>query len=94
MAAVVVDAVWVAAREIDRDSAVPPSRQVAGWLADDIRGGVYRPGQRLPSITDLVQTYGIARDTALKAQRILIADGLAENSPGMGLFVVRKLPPA
>ena len=82
----VIDTVRMA-REIDRDSSVPPSRQVAGWLREDIESGVYAPGQRLPSITDLVQTYGIARDTALKAQRILIDDGLAENSPGMGLFV-------
>ena len=47
-------------------------------------------GQRLPSIATLVQTYGIARDTALKAQRVLIAEDLAENSPGMGLFVVSR----
>jgi DNA-binding GntR family transcriptional regulator len=76
-------------REIDRNSSVPASRQVAAWLREDIESGAYAPGQRLPSIADLVQTYGIARDTALKAQRVLIAEGLAENSPGMGLFVVR-----
>lgn len=74
-------------REIDRDSPVPVSRQVAAWLREDIENGVYQPRQRLPSITDLVQTYGIARDTALKVQRLLIADGVAENSTGMGLFV-------
>jgi hypothetical protein len=34
----------------------------------------------------------VTRDTALKAQRALITGGLAENSPGMGLFVVRDLP--
>jgi DNA-binding GntR family transcriptional regulator len=62
---------------------------VADWLREDIEAGVYAPGQRLPSITALVQEYGIARSTALKAQRLLIADGLAENSPGMGLFVKR-----
>jgi DNA-binding GntR family transcriptional regulator len=74
-------------REIDRDSSVPASRQVAGWLREDIESGRYAPGQRLPSIADLVQTYGVARDTAAKAQRILIDDGLAEISTGMGLYV-------
>jgi GntR family transcriptional regulator len=78
------------ARVIDYDSPVPASRQVAAWLREDIESGAYAPGQRLPSIAGLVQEYGIARDTALKAQRVLIAEGLAENSPGMGLFVVRK----
>jgi GntR family transcriptional regulator len=74
-------------RKINYDSPVPASRQVAAWLKADIENGVYTPGQRLPSIATLVQTFGIARDTALKAQRVLIAEGLAENSPGMGLFV-------
>jgi GntR family transcriptional regulator len=45
------------------------------------------PGRRLPSIADLVQTYGIARTTAAKALRVLIDDGLAEVSPGMGTYV-------
>jgi GntR family transcriptional regulator len=76
-------------REIDRDSAVPASRQVATWIAEDIESGVYAPGQRLPSIADLVQIYGIARSTAAKALRVLIADGVAEMSPGMGTFVRR-----
>lgn len=82
----------MAERKIDYDSQVPASRQVAAWLREDIRGGVYAPGQRLPSIATLVQTYGIARDTALKAQRVLIAEGLAVNSPGMGVFVADPLP--
>jgi GntR family transcriptional regulator len=80
-------------REINYDSAVPASRQVAAWLKEDIAAGVYAPGQKLPSIATLVQTYGIARHTALKAQRVLIAEGLAVNSPGMGLFVA-EAPPA
>jgi len=87
----VIDAVSMS-RTIDYDSAVPASRQVAGWLREDIEAGVYAPGQRLPSIATLVQEYGIARDTALKAQRVLITEGLAVNSPGMGLFVADPLP--
>lgn len=75
------------AREINRESPVPPSRQVAGWLRDDIEEGKYAPGQRLPSIADLVQTYGIARDTAGKALRFLVDEGLAEVSQGMGTYV-------
>jgi DNA-binding GntR family transcriptional regulator len=75
------------AREINRESPVPPSRQVAGWLREDIELGAYAPGQRLPSIADLVQTYGVARDTAAKALRILVSEGLAETSQGMGTYV-------
>ena len=72
---------------IDADSPVPPYRQVAAILRGQIERGEYAPGRQLPSIADLVQTYGIARTTAAKALRVLIADGLAEVSPGMGTYV-------
>jgi GntR family transcriptional regulator len=75
--------------EIDDESPVPPYRQVAAILRARIEDGTYRPGQRLPSIADLVQTYGIARTTAGKALRALVEDGLAEISPGMGTYVSR-----
>jgi DNA-binding FadR family transcriptional regulator len=34
-----------------------------------------------------VQTYSIARTTAAEALRVLIDDGMAEVSPGMGTYV-------
>jgi DNA-binding GntR family transcriptional regulator len=80
-------------REINRESSTPPSRQVARWLREDIDAGVYAPGQRLPSIADLVQIYGIARDTAAKALRILVDEGLAETTQGMGTYVAEDIAP-
>jgi GntR family transcriptional regulator len=77
---------------IDRDSPVPPHRQVAAILAAGIADGTYPPGSRLPSIADLVGTYGIARATAGKVLRGLVADGLAEISPGMGTYVLARQP--
>jgi DNA-binding GntR family transcriptional regulator len=80
------------AEEIDRDSPVAAYRQVAGFLRARIERGEYAPGQRLPSINDLVQTYGVARLTANKALRLLVTEGLAEISPGMGAYVRQPLP--
>ena len=74
-------------QKIDEDSPVPPYRQVAGFLRGQIERGELPPGRRLPSIADLVQTYGIARDTAGKALRFLVDEGLAEVSQGMGTYV-------
>lgn len=75
------------ADRIDAESPVPPYRQVAAFLRGRIERGDLAPGRRLPSIADLVQTYGIARTTAAKALRVLIDEGLAEVSPGMGTYV-------
>jgi GntR family transcriptional regulator len=77
------------AEKIDSESSVPPYRQVAAFLRGQIERGELAPGRRLPSIADLVQTYGIARTTAAKALRVLIDEGLAEVSPGMGTYVKR-----
>jgi DNA-binding GntR family transcriptional regulator len=71
---------------INYDSPVPAYRQVAALLRSGIESGQYPPESRLPSINDLVQTYGIARLTANKALRLLVAEGLAELSPGMGFY--------
>lgn len=78
------------AQKIDEDSPVPPYRQVAAVLRGQIERGELPPGRRLPSIAGLVQEYGIARTTAGKALRLLVDEGLAEVSPGMGTFVTAR----
>jgi GntR family transcriptional regulator len=78
----------VMVHEVDRRSPVAAYIQVAGFLREAIERGEYEPDQRLPSITDLVQAYGIARLTAAKALRLLAAEGLAGASPGMGYYVI------
>ena len=74
---------------IDREGPVPAYRQIAGLLRDRIESGEYEPGRRLPSIATLVQEYGVAKITAQKALRVLIDEGVAEVSPGLGVFVAK-----
>ena len=78
--------------ELDRASRTPPYRQVAAHITDAIRRGAYAPGDRLPSMIDLVQHYGIARYTAQKALHALADAGYAELEPGMGFYVPARLP--
>lgn len=56
-------------------------------LRAGIADGTYPPGRRLPSVTTLMQEYGIASVTARKALRVLVDEGIAEMTPGMGTFV-------
>lgn len=72
---------------IDYESPTAPYRQVAAILRERITSGEYPPGRRLPSINDLVGEFGVARTTAGKALRLLVTEGLAEISPGMGFYV-------
>jgi DNA-binding GntR family transcriptional regulator len=72
---------------VDHGSAVAPYRQIAVILRTRIEHGEYAPGQRLPGIHDLMGEYGVAALTARKALGVLVADGLAELSPGRGFYV-------
>lgn len=75
---------------IDRESPVPPSRQIAADLRRRIESGDIPPGRRIPSLTELEQQYDVARDTLRKAVRILRDEGLVETVRGMGVFVVER----
>lgn len=74
--------------QVDRDSRVPPSRQIADWLRAEIETGAYTPkGPALPSITTLTMQWGVARVTANKALKLLAAEGLIEVEEGMGYYL-------
>ena len=73
---------------IDYDSPVAPYRQVAAILHERIKAGEIT--NRLPSIATLTQEFGIARVTAAKALKLLVDEGVAEVSPGIGTFLVRR----
>jgi GntR family transcriptional regulator len=74
---------------IDRNGPVPPYRQVAAILREQVEAGTIVPGDRLPSVSELIRTYGISRTTAVKAVRLLTEAGLAEAVQGWGTYAKR-----
>jgi DNA-binding GntR family transcriptional regulator len=75
---------------VDYDSDTPPYQQIADELRGRIERGELQPGQRLPSITQLSQEYGVARVTSVKALKVLADEGLIVSRPGWGNFVRRE----
>jgi DNA-binding GntR family transcriptional regulator len=73
---------------IDREGPVPPYRQIAAQLRAQIADGSIPVGRRIPSLVELEQTYGVARDTLRKAVQVLKNEGLVETVSGMGVFVI------
>ncbi|MET8985775.1 winged helix-turn-helix domain-containing protein [Nonomuraea wenchangensis] len=65
----------------------PRWRQVHAIIAERIRKGDYKAGERIPSLIDLIEEFGIANATGQKVMRALRADGLIRTEPGMGSFV-------
>ncbi len=76
--------------EINPRGAEPPYRQIAAWLRARIEAGEFRPGEDpLPSEKDLVDMFGVARDTARRAVAVLRDEGLVETIPQRGTYVKR-----
>lgn len=64
-------------------------------LKEMIAAGELRPGEALPSETDLAQSFGVARPTIREAKKVLSLIGLLDVQVGRGSFVhhdaVRRL---
>src|SRR6266581_4055340 len=56
-------------------------------LADAIASGQYEPGQRLPSESELVKTFGASRPTVIRALRELQLSGIIDRRAGSGSYV-------
>ncbi|TYB63903.1 PLP-dependent aminotransferase family protein [Nonomuraea sp. PA05] len=66
----------------------PPSRRLAGALADLAQTGLISPGTRLPSERDLAQAVGVSRGTVAAAFNALCEEGLCERRHGSGTYVL------
>jgi len=75
---------------IDPDGPVPVYRQLANILRERIERGDIPPGRAIPSITQLQQTYGLARGSIIHAVRVLVDEGLVIVVRGRGVYVIER----
>lgn len=77
---------------IDRSEDAAPFRQIAAQLREAIRRADLSPGDQLPSESQLIEHFGVARMTVRQAISELRAEGLVVAEHGRGVFV-RSRPP-
>jgi DNA-binding GntR family transcriptional regulator len=75
---------------ITRGTPVPPYRQLAAIIRGQITSGELAPGQQLPSVVSLAESYEIAVPTVRKAITLLKAEGLVTGVAGYGTFVAER----
>jgi GntR family transcriptional regulator len=73
--------------DIDKTDERPPYRQIAAALREVITRGKLAPGDQLPSESELVERYGVARMTVRQALQALKSEGLIVSHHGRGVFV-------
>ena len=77
---------------IDRASPVPYWYQLAGILEHAIAQGQWRPGERLPSESELCERFGISRTTVRQALARLEQEGMVVRRKGFGTFAASAVP--
>lgn len=65
-------------------------QQILDAVRNRIRSGALRPGDRIPSDSELVREFGVSRPTVAKALRELQSCGLVQRRVGAGTFVLRS----
>jgi GntR family transcriptional regulator len=71
-------------------SNVPPYVQLVEQVRQALLNGTLQPGDRLPTVKDVVGSLAINPNTVLKAYRDLEREGLVEGRQGVGTFVLRR----
>ncbi|WP_158240361.1 winged helix-turn-helix domain-containing protein [Mycobacterium hubeiense] len=62
--------------------------QIERWLRDQIASGAFKPGDRLPSMTDIQSRFGAKSLSTVRAAQLRLArDGLVTAHHGRGVFV-------
>ena len=77
---------------IDRSSPVPFWFQLARVLEQAIASGLWRPGERLASESELCDHFGISRTTVRQALARLEQEGMVVRRKGFGTFATSAGP--
>jgi GntR family transcriptional regulator/MocR family aminotransferase len=76
-----------------RELGPPLYEQLSQWIAQAIRGGALRPGDRLPPVRQIAQDLGVSVSTVTAAFDLLTEDRLIRAEVGRGTFVAPLPPP-
>lgn len=74
-------------KEFNPDSHVPLYKQLEHFLIGQMRKGVYKNGEALPSINELDKNLHLGRVTIVQAMKVLTQDGFAISKRGKGFYV-------
>lgn len=74
---------------LDSKSSIPLYHQLKSFLEAQINSGVWKPGDRVPSESDLGAQFRVSRTTVRLALGDLVNQGLLSRAQGKGTFVAQ-----
>lgn len=79
--------------KIDRESGVPIYIQVKNYIIDDVKNGILKIGDKLPTERELSQRLKVSRNTISAAYNLLEQEGVLISYQGRGTFVAKEDKP-
>lgn len=73
--------------DLDRESTVPLTEQLASAVRSKIVSGDFPPGSRLPTLEELTGSLGVGQGTVRRALDLLAREGVIEKRRKLGTFV-------
>lgn len=67
--------------------------QVKGLITEDLRAGIWKPGEMIPSEPELALRHGVSQGTVRRAIEELASENLLVRQQGRGTFVATHLSP-
>lgn len=71
----------------------PLYRQVKSLITEDLRAGIWKPGEMIPSESELATRHGVSQGTVRRAIEELASENLLSRQQGRGTFVATHLSP-
>jgi len=79
--------------EIDFRSGVPITTQITQQVEEQVKNGLLRPGDQLPTVRQLAAELRVNFNTVARAYRLLDEAGLISTQQGRGTYLLEALPP-
>ena len=79
---------------LDQGSAVPYYVQLIQQVEQALAFGMLKPGDKLPTVKEVVAQVAVNSNTVHRAYRDLEHEGLVVSRPGLGTFVTAAVPTA
>ena len=70
--------------------AVPKYEALRNRIVSDIREGIYKTNDRIPSDTELMASFSVSKSTVTQALKSLEAAGYVTRKQGKGTFVLEQ----
>jgi GntR family transcriptional regulator len=64
--------------------------QIADVMCENILGGLWKPGERIPSIRELAETIEVNPNTVMRTFGYMEEKGIIQNQRGIGFFLAER----